>query len=99
MGPADAAPLDPAPDMTPATITFNNTVDPTAVEAHVTITPATVAVDFASMDGLTVTITPKKGTTWPPSSTITITVDATTPDVVLDTLGAATSASFHTSAM
>jgi hypothetical protein len=98
MGPADAAPLDPAPDNTPATITFNNIVDPTALVAHVTVTPVTVSVELASVDGLNVTLTPKKGTTWPASTTITIAVDATTADVVGDTLGAAASASFTTSA-
>ena len=91
-----------APDMTPATVIFTNTVDPTELAKHLTITavpPVPVPVDIASMDGLTVTITPK--TTWPASSTIEITLDATTPDVVGDTLGAAVvlNSSFITGAM
>jgi hypothetical protein len=86
----DAAVLN-APDMTPATITFTNTVDPTALAAHVTVTTALsvpVPVDVTSMDGLTVTIAPKAGTNWPASSTITIAIDATATDAVGDLLAA-----------
>lgn len=108
MGPADAAPLDQAPDMTPATITFSNIVDPTALATHLTVgakpagsnnNPTPVVVDLTSMDGLTVTVTPH--TNWPASSDISITLDATTPDVVGDTLGAPVSLMqpFTTSAM
>jgi hypothetical protein len=107
MGPADAAPLGPAPDMTPATITFNNIVDPTTLDPTVvpplltvrTAAGVDIPVDVASMDGLNVTITPKKGTTWPASTTINIALAATTADVVGDTLGIAAPApvSFTTS--
>jgi hypothetical protein len=102
MGPADAAPLDQAPDMTPATITFSNFVDPMAIETHLTVKDgggANIPVALTSMDGLTVTVTPKSN--WPASATISITLDATTPDVVGDTLGAPVSLAqpFTTSAM
>jgi len=87
---ADAAVLNAA-DMTPATITFTNTVDPTALAAHITVTTAlnvAVPVDVSSMDDLTVTIAPKAGTNWPTSSTITIAIDATAADAVGDLLAA-----------
>jgi hypothetical protein len=93
-GGTDAATLN-APDMTPATITFTNTIDPVALAGHIKVTavpfPAgsprtTVAVDVASMDDLNVTITPTGKTTWPASSTITIAIDATTTDAVGDVL-------------
>ena len=52
------------------------------------------------MDGLNVTIAPKMGATWPASSTITITIDATATDAVGDVLAAPVApASFTTSAM
>lgn len=108
MGAADAAPMLPLPDMTPATVVFSNLVDPATIGTHITVgavptgsptgTLATpVAVDVASMDGINVTITPK--TTWPASSDITITVDAATADLVGDTLGTDTKTTFSTSAM
>ena len=106
---ADAAAPNPLPDMTPATITFTNTVDPTALAKHITVTaapfpaggpPTAVAVDVASMDDLTVTITPTGKTTWPASSTITIAIDATATDAVGDLLAAPVDpVSFMTSAM
>jgi len=87
------------PDMTAATVTFNNPVDPKVIASHITITatPAAVVTFTAtSMDGLNVSVIPDAN--WPASSTITITVDATAPDLVGDTLGAAVSGSFTTSA-
>src|SRR4051812_2814186 len=100
---ADAAAPNPLPDMTPATVSFTNLVDPTALATHVTVTavPAVpVPVDVASMDGLNFTIAPKAGSTWPASSTITITIDATTTDAVGDVLAAPVDpVSFTTSAM
>ncbi len=102
-------PTTVTPDMTPATATFNNLVDPTVIAGHVTITAvslasgasSTVAVSATSMDGLNVSIAPAMNANWPASSTITITIDATAPDLVGDTLGAAVSAPgvFTTSAM
>jgi len=108
MGAADAAPMLPLPDMTPATVVFSNLIDPATIGTHITVgavptgsaagtQPTPVAVDVASMDGINVTITPKA--TWPASSDITITVDAATADLVGDTLGTATPATFSTSAM
>jgi hypothetical protein len=100
---ADAAAPNPLPDMTPATVTFTNIVDPTALAAHITVTAvpaAPILFDVASMDGLNVTITPKSGTHWPASSTITITIDAAATDAVGDPLAAPVDPiSFSTSAM
>ena len=102
------APTTVAPDKTPATVVFTNTVDPAALASHITVTaspaPAggspTVAVDVASMDGLNVTIAPAKGATWPVSTTFTVTIDATATDVVGDVLAMPIpSVSFTTSAM
>jgi hypothetical protein len=109
-----AAPVDVVPNMTAATVTFNNivcpqladgTFDATEISKHITVTsdPAgatpTVAVDFKATDGLNVTVTPH--TTWPASSSITISVDATAADIVGDELGAsgAMQSSFSTGAM
>jgi hypothetical protein len=100
---ADAAAPNPLPDMTPATVTFTNIVDPATLAAHITVTAGptmTIPVDVASMDGLNVTIAPKMGASWPASSTITITIDATATDAVGDVLAAPVApASFTTSAM
>ncbi len=91
-------PITVTPDKTPATVTFNNFVDPTVIASHITITAGGVPVTFTvtSMDGLNVSVVPDAN--WPASSTITITVDATAPDLVGDTLGAPVSGSFTTSA-
>jgi hypothetical protein len=93
-------PTTVTPDKTPATITFNNLVDPTAIAAHVTITatPVTGPIAFTatSMDGLNVSITPTDN--WPASSTITITVDATATDLDGDAVGAVQTVTFTTSA-
>ena len=103
MGPADAAAMNPKPDMTPATVSFNNFVDVATLATHITASDAAgnIAVDLASMDNLNVTVTPKAN--WPASTTITISVDATTPDAVgdvLDPTGALTTgAQFTTGAM
>jgi hypothetical protein len=93
-------PTTVTPDMTPATITFNNLVDPKVIAAHVTITATSVTgqITFtaASADGLNVSITPDAN--WPASSTITITLDATATDLDGDLVGAVQSATFTTSA-
>jgi hypothetical protein len=93
-------PTTVTPDETPATITFNNLVDPTAIAAHVTITATSVTGPIAftatSADGLNVSITPSAN--WPASSTITITVDATATDLDGDVVGAVQTATFTTSA-
>jgi hypothetical protein len=97
---------DVAPDMTPATLTFTNFVqampDASELAKHITVTAGAantpVAVDVASMDGLTFTITPVKNTTWPASSTITITVAGNAQDVLGEKLPAAVTATFTTGA-
>src|SRR5665213_3402386 len=93
-------PTTVTPDMTPATITFNNLVDPTAIAAHVTITATAVtgpiAFTASSADGLNVSIKPTAN--WPASSTITITVDATATDLDGDPVGAVAPVQFTTSA-
>jgi hypothetical protein len=103
-----------SPSMAPATVTFSNVVDPTALAGHITVTatgsaagslPVNVPVDLTSMDGLNVNVAPSGKTAdgmpldWPADSTVDIKVDATTPDAVGDTLGADTTATFTTSAM
>ncbi len=107
--PADAGACTPAPtaalpDMTAAILTFNNPVDPAVIKAHVTITAtplggtAATPVPFtaAATDSFDVSLTPVGH--WPASSTIQISIDATTPDLIGDTLGATPPASFTTSA-
>jgi hypothetical protein len=93
-------PMTVTPDKTPATITFNNLVDPTAIAAHVTITASSVTGPIAfkatSADGLSVSITPTDN--WPASSSITITLDATATDLDGDPVGAIQQAFFTTSA-
>jgi hypothetical protein len=93
-------PITVTPDMTPATITFNDLVDPTAIAAHVTITATSatgpIAFTATSADGLNVSITPKAD--WPASSTITITLDPTATDLDGDAVGAVVPATFTTSA-
>ena len=87
--------------MAPATVTFSNVVDPTALVGHitVTVTPAAGAADDdprrSRVDGRAERQRRPAGKTadgtpldWPADSTIVIKVDATTPDVVGDTLGA-----------
>jgi hypothetical protein len=96
-------PTTVTPDSTPATITFNNLVDPTAIATHVTITATSVTGPIAftpsSADGLTVSITPATASgNWPASSTITITVDPTATDLDGDAVGAVMPVSFTTSA-
>jgi hypothetical protein len=98
-------PTTVTPDMTPATLTFNDPVDPAAITPHITIVatpvgggaPTSVAFDATTGDGLNVSITPKAN--WPASSSIAITIDASTPDLVGDTLGTAILGTFTTSAM
>jgi hypothetical protein len=96
-----------APSMAPATVTFSNLVDPAALVGHITVTatpvgggaPVVITPELTSMDGMNVSVAPMGATDWPPNSTIDIKVDATTPDVVGDTLGADVTASLTTSAM
>jgi hypothetical protein len=96
----DGGTLPPAPDMTPATVTFSNVVDIEAILSHITVTsgatPVPFTLDPAAGAGTSVNIVPTG--TWPASSTITITLNPTTPDVLNETLGAAVMASFMTGA-
>jgi hypothetical protein len=102
---ACATPNLPAPDSTPATVTFTNLVDQMAVDMAITAsamvgaTTADVPVDVASMDGLTFTVTPKMGTTWPANAMVTITVPGTITDLAGDTFGPTQTATFTTGAM
>lgn len=98
-----AAPTDVVPDMTAATVTFNNLVcpklpngkfDATEIAKHITaasgppgstVQTLPIAVDIAAVDGFNVTVTPH--TTWPASSSVSISVDATAADILGDTLG------------
>ena len=99
---ADGGTPEALPDMTPATVTFTNIVDPTALAGHITVTVAPAVplpVDVASMDGLNFTIAPKAGATWPASADITIAIDATVTDVVGDVLAPVAPVPFKTSAM
>jgi Big-like domain-containing protein len=98
-------PTTVTPNKTPATITFNNLVDPTSIATHVTVTmPSPVAggmavsIPFmaASADGLNVSITPNAS--WPASSTITITLDPMATDLDGDAVGAVMPVSFTTGA-
>src|SRR5450631_2192954 len=108
-----AAPTDVVPNMTAATVTFNNIVcpqpngkfDATKIKTHITASsvptgsptttlPTPVDVDVAAMDGLNVTVTPH--TTWPASSDITISVDATADDILGDQLGSVITGKFST---
>jgi Bacterial Ig-like domain len=101
---ADAAPATPptpgAPvpadmNMAPLTLTFNNTIDGDMTKMHVTITedgkPFTAfAVDTSMAPTLTITPT----TAWAAGKTYVVTVDATTADVVGDTLKTPVAAAF-----
>ena len=78
-----------APDMSTVAVTFTNLVDPTQVEGHITVTAAPggpVAITLGAIDGNTIGVTPVG--TWPASATLTFTIDATTPNVLGQTLGA-----------
>jgi hypothetical protein len=91
------------PDMTPVVATFSGPVDAAQIAMHLTVTATpggAVAVDVNPVDGLNVSIVPHAKASWPASSTITVTLDATAADVAGDTLSAAvTPGSFTTSAM
>jgi hypothetical protein len=92
------------PDMTPVVATFSSPVDATQIAMHLTVTAApggAVAVDVNPVDGLNVSIVPHGNASWPASSVIVVTLDATAADVAGDTLGAAVPppGTFTTSAM
>jgi hypothetical protein len=96
---ADAGPPPVMPAMQPVTVTFTN-LPGMDVATHIHVTAggapfagASVAPD-ASGNPTVFTITP--ATSWPPSSTIEVTVDATAADALGSTTGAASSASFTT---
>jgi hypothetical protein len=100
-------PTTVTPDRTPATITFNNLVNPTAIATVVTVTmpslvaggmPVSIPFMASSADGLNVSITPNAN--WPANATITITVtvDPTATDLAGDPVGPVMPVSFTTSA-
>jgi hypothetical protein len=111
-----AAPTEVVPNMVAATATFNNivcpqladgTFDATEISKHITaasgplgsaVQTLPIAVKLACVDGFNVSITPQ--TTWPASSSISLSVDATAADILGDTLGSVyTSTPFPTGAM
>jgi hypothetical protein len=97
--PPGPAPLDVPPGKDPVTIAFNNPVDASTIGSHVSVTVngvplAATAYTLDTTMAPTLTLTPMAS--WPASSTIVITVDATASDVLGDQLGAAASGSFKT---
>ncbi len=98
--PAPGAPVPAGMNMAPVTLTFNNTIDTNEADAdfiqkHLSFTengaPFTAVTVDASM-APKLTITPK--TMWAAGKTYLVTVDATTADVVGDTLKTAQQAIF-----
>jgi hypothetical protein len=99
---AGTGPTTVPPDMTPAVATFTGPVDSTKLTPHVTVTAkpaggaaAPLAFLIQDVDGVKMnivaadaTVSPPQPTTWPASSDITVTIDATTASVAGDQLGA-----------
>ena len=88
-----------APDMSTVAVTFTNLVDPTQVEGHITVTAAPggpVPITLGAIDGNTIGVAPV--TTWPAGATLTFTIDATTPNVLGQTLGTAITGTVMTAA-
>lgn len=97
---ADGGVARATPDMTPVGLAFTNVVDSEAIRSHITVTSGGTAVPFA-LDppmggGVSFNIVPTSN--WPANASITVTLDATTPDVLNETLGAAVTESFMTGA-
>ena len=97
---ADGGVAPAAPDMTPVNLAFTNVVDAAAILSHITVTsggtPVPFSLDPATGPGVSFNIVPTAN--WPANATITVTLDATTPDVLNETLGAAVTESFMTGA-
>jgi hypothetical protein len=97
---ADGGVAPAAPDMTPVGLDFTNVVDSEAILTHLSITSGGAAVPFMIDEAATtpqhVSIVPTAN--WPANATITVTLDATTPDVLNATLGAAVTETFMTGA-
>jgi hypothetical protein len=88
-----------APDITTVAVTFTNLVDPAEVEGHITVTAAPggpVPITLGAIDGNTIGVTPV--TAWPAGATLTFTIDATTPNVLGQTLGTAITGTVMTAA-
>ncbi len=90
-----------SPSMVPTmlTVAFNNVVNADDVAAHVTVTSSTtgaIPVTVANVDPSTIGITPAAA--WPASATLTVVIDATTPNALGQPLGAAVTATVTTSA-
>jgi hypothetical protein len=107
---ADAAPPPPAPSAIdkPVAVVFTNFIDPSTIAAHVTVTAngallaqqsdPNVPGDYTvQSDGTVLAITPTA--TWPANASITVTIDATAADLLLETLGTAATLTFMTAAM
>ena len=97
----DAGPLPVTPEMQMVTITFNNIAGATIAD-HITVTAGGLPftdVTFSGNDGTSNTVTVTPTTTWPPGTTIVVTVDATAADPFGDVTGMAATGSFTTSAM
>jgi hypothetical protein len=97
----DAGPGPVTPEMQMVTVTFNNITGSTIAD-HITVTAGGAPftdVTFAGNDGTSNTVTITPTTTWPPGTTIAVTVDATAADPFGDATGMATTGFFTTSAM
>jgi hypothetical protein len=83
-------------DTNTVTVSFSNVVDVATVTPHVTATVngAAAAITVAQVNEVTLAITPV--VPWPAASMVTITVDAATPSLSGETLGAAVSQPFVT---
>ena len=102
---ASVPPAAIAPDTSPVFVIFNNLVNVDDVASHITLTSSTgpVAVTIGTIDtdptrATTISIQPAGDATWPAGATLTIKVDATTPNVLGQTLGAEVTGMVTTSA-
>lgn len=110
---ADRTPVLATFDNPVCVVGASGACDTTILATHVQVTANGVpfAVDVTSPDGITLNIVPHVTApvdggadagappTWPPNSTISVTIDATTADLDGDTLGPVMPASFTTGAM
>jgi hypothetical protein len=88
-----------APDMSTITVAFTNVVDPKQVEGHIAVTATPggpVPITVGAIDSNTIGVTPVDP--WPAAATLTFTIDATTPNVLGQTLGSAITGTVMTDA-
>jgi hypothetical protein len=85
----DAMAMDP----NAATLMFTNLADPTG---HITATSngAPIMIDTTTNDGATYAVTPMGGGPWPAGATIVITLDASTQNLLGQTIAAAATVTF-----